>query len=80
MKEGYKVQFMIRISDELHERIKQDAIDQDRSQSYIARRILEDNYDVSSKKETYNAYEKELKKLSAPTKRKRKPVTKTKKG
>jgi len=64
----YTKQFMIRISDELFQRIDEDAVAQDRSQAYIARRILEDYYKVSSKKETLNAYENESKKISGPAK------------
>ena len=47
----YTKQFMVRISDELFDRINEDAAAQDRSMAYVARRILEDHYDVSSKKE-----------------------------
>jgi len=66
MTERYTKQFMIRISDELFDTINQDAISQDRSMAYVARRILEDHYGVSSKKETLNAYQAEINNLSAP--------------
>ena len=68
MTERYTVQFMVRISEELRDRLAQDAVGQDRSMAYIARQILEDHYDVSSAKETLNAYKAEMKKLSAPAK------------
>ena len=76
MTERYTVQFMIRISEELRERLEQDAVVKDRSLAYIAREILENNYGISSKKETFNAYETELNKLSTPVKPKPKPVPK----
>jgi len=59
---------MIRISEDLRERLDQDAVAEDRSMAYIAREILENHYDISSKKETLNAYEAELNKLSTPVK------------
>ena len=80
MTERYPVQFMIRISEELRDRLQQDAVEQDRSMAYIARRILEDKYNVSSKKETLNAYKADQEKLFiTPAKRKRRSTTKTKK-
>ena len=41
----YTVQFMIRISEELRDCLEQDAVSQDRSMAYIAREILENNYE-----------------------------------
>ena len=76
MTQRYTIQFMIRISEDLRERLDQDAVAEDRSMAYIAREILENHYDISSKKETFNAYEAELNKLSTPVKPKQKPVTK----
>ena len=76
MTERYTVQFMIRISEELRERLEQDAVVKDRSLAYIAREILENNYGISSKKETFNAYKTELNKLSTPVKPKPKPIPK----
>ena len=67
---------MISISEDLRERLEQDAVAEDRSMAYIARKILENHYDISSKKETFNAYEAELNELSTPIKPKPKPVPK----
>jgi predicted DNA-binding protein len=50
MTQRYTIQFMIRISEELRERLEQDAVVKDRSLAYIAREILENRYDISSKK------------------------------
>ena len=76
MTQRYTIQFMIRISEDLRERLEQDAVAEDRSMAYIARKILENHYDISSKKESFNAYESELNKLSTPIKPKPKPVPK----
>lgn len=77
MTDRYPVQFMIRISEELRTCLEQNAVAQDRSMAYIAREILEDHYDISSKKETFNAYETEQENLfPPPIKRKRKHVPK----
>ena len=47
--EKYPNQFMIRISDELKEKIETDAVDQERSSSFIARKILEKHYGIGKK-------------------------------
>jgi len=46
----YPVQFMIRITPELRDKLAKDCIKQDRSMSYVARRLLEEHYSVDSRK------------------------------
>ena len=56
MAERYPIQFMIRISEELRDRIEQDALSQDRPMAYVARKVLEDHYEITSQKQTLSAY------------------------
>jgi predicted DNA-binding protein len=47
--ERYPIQFMIRISEELKEKIVADAEADERSTSFIARKILEKHYGIGKK-------------------------------
>ena len=46
----YPVQFMIRISPELRDKLAKDCIRQDRPMGYVARRLLEEHYNLDSRK------------------------------
>jgi predicted DNA-binding protein len=51
MSERYPEQIFIRVSEELKDKLKEDATRIDRNVSYVARRILEKHYGLNTSKD-----------------------------